>query len=305
MMSFEEFAGRLEKDVKAFMNGENVTVKRKDVELNGSPRKLLVVNWSGSGNGISVDLEMLYSKLLPNADYMKVAFKVITKVHSFMTYGEKLKTDFMKDYSQVKIMLNVEVINAERNKMKLAQITHTDMMDMAFIYGVEMDVGEGTAKIRIKDELLRKWGISKQQLHDDAMANTARMHPLELEELENMIARTLGMEDVIFPKSKNNVYVATNSEYKAGAVTVFYPMVMDMICESVRGDCIVIPSSVHEMLIMPDDGNRTMEEIRNMLAEANAKNVPEGEVLSDNIFRYSRERHSFEMIDEGGAGDKS
>ena len=61
------------------------------------------------------------------------------------------------------------------------------------------------------------------------------------------------------------MYVATNEDKVQGAAVMFYHDFMDQAAKELGGDVFVFPISVHEVLILPDDGNMSVDELRDMV----------------------------------------
>lgn len=48
----------------------------------------------------------------------------------------------------------------------------------------------------------------------------------------------------------------------------------------------ILPSSVHEVILLPDNGEESPEELRRMIREVNREHVAPEEVLSDNLYYF-------------------
>lgn len=53
----------------------------------------------------------------------------------------------------------------------------------------------------------------------------------------------------------------------------------------------MVPSSIHETLIVPKDVGRELEELEQMLQDANQSQVLPEERLSDHVYEYDAEEH--------------
>lgn len=75
--------------------------------------------------------------------------------------------------------------------------------------------------------------------------------------------------------------------------------IQKMIAEKVGGDYFVLPSSVHEVLIMPKSEDMDPKELRNMVQDVNATQVAEGEILSDQVYEYDVKTHKLSICAPG------
>ena len=69
---------------------------------------------------------------------------------------------------------------------------------------------------------------------------------------------------------------------------------MEQAAETLGGDFFVLPSSVHEVLLIPDDGSMELSYLEQMVRDVNQQEVAPEERLSDNVFHYDSEAHIFE-----------
>ena len=95
------------------------------------------------------------------------------------------------------------------------------------------------------------------------------------------------------------MYVLSNESLSNGASALFYPQMREKIAEELNGDFFVLPSSVHETLIIPDNGNMDYQELKVMVNEVNCTEVADTDILTGEVYFYDCERREF-MI----AGDR-
>ena len=76
---------------------------------------------------------------------------------------------------------------------------------------------------------------------------------------------------------------------------ILNPQTMDAITKNF-GDVYVIPSSVHEVLIVPQHV-MPAKLLAKMCTEINSKEVPDQDILSNNIYEYDAETHSLSITE--------
>src|SRR5699024_7535782 len=99
---------------------------------------------------------------------------------------------------------------------------------------------------------------------------------------------------------RDRMYVLTNRMRSYGAACIAYPYIPGMIGETLGSDYYILPSSVHEVMIVPACGGLDGEELEEMVREINATQVAEEEVLSDHIYYYERRTGCLRMFDPAG-----
>lgn len=56
-----------------------------------------------------------------------------------------------------------------------------------------------------------------------------------------------------------------------------------------------MPSSIHEVLIVPDNGHFRLEDLQVMVKEVNENEVDEIDQLTDSVYHYDHKEHLFEL----------
>ena len=85
------------------------------------------------------------------------------------------------------------------------------------------------------------------------------------------------------------LYVMTNTRSMFGAVAMTFAEELECFSMQIEKNYYLLPSSVHEVILVPECENFCREYFRSMVAEINATQVDATEVLSDNIYYYDRE----------------
>ena len=98
--------------------------------------------------------------------------------------------------------------------------------------------------------------------------------------------------------AEEKMYVATVPDKNSGAGVIAYQDFMDQAAERVGGDFFVLPSSINEILLVPDNGDMTADALRDMVKDVNAKEVSPEERLSDNVYHYDSKDHVFELAEK-------
>ena len=94
------------------------------------------------------------------------------------------------------------------------------------------------------------------------------------------------------------LYVLTNRNKIFGASAMLYSEKMKLLADRLRADLLILPSSVHEVLLFPDDRMRGYEIYRQMVSEVNTTQVDPEEILSFHLYRYSRAKNEIEEVIE-------
>ncbi len=198
-------------------------------------------------------------------------------------------------YEQIKDSLYLELVGIERHEKALAKMVYTQIEDMAIIYG--MQVQEKSGKYMgylFSEDMLKSMKITKQQLHHDAMENTMKMWPATIHSIVEIVDELADL-DLLHPEHRlRDMYIVSNEPKYNGAAALFYPKVMETISQKIGGDYYVLPSSLHEMFVLADDGKMTPEELQHSLHEINW-DIDESDVLTDQVYHYDARHKIFEL----------
>lgn len=201
------------------------------------------------------------------------------------------------------------VINREWNQETIKNMPNREFMDLAIIYYVKMepvDIGEASAKV--SNDLLRLWGICEEELYDTAMANLKEKSGPEIKGMSHVLQEMIfdnvqkemreqvGLEEVMEElrkemekEGREGFYVLTNRDKVKGAACLLYTELLARFGEQIGTNFFILPSSIHESLLVPDFGGMQVEELRTMVKEVNEKEVAVDEVLSAQVYYFKRD----------------
>ena len=109
-------------------------------------------------------------------------------------------------------------------------------------------------------------------------------------EYENLLEE---MEESAY---KVPMYVLTNPKNLYGASCMVYDGVIEMFAEEMGEDLYIWPSSIHEVILVPACKALAALELRSMVQEINSTQIPEEEILSNHVYKFSVEERGFCMI---------
>ena len=188
-------------------------------------------------------------------------------------------------------------------------------LDLAVVCHLTMASEEiGCGAILIRREHMKSWGIDEETLFRDAYDNSPRMEPYQIMKMEDMVKQLLQervvaeaysmyedeteaekmiayMMDYIDRKVDDvefTMYVLSNKNRYFGAACIVYPQVLEKIGELLQDDYYVIPSSVHEVLLISQKKCIDSDSVNRIIEDVNWTQVEEEEWLSDHTYLYER-----------------
>ncbi len=192
------------------------------------------------------------------------------------------------EFEKVKERIIIKLVNTEMNRELLEDVPSKQIGDFSIIYNVVVqDFVSEYATILIHNAHINLWGINMEELHEIAMINTTKLLPYSFESLENVFERTLRQFDVM--NINNKMYILTNKVKVNGAVTMFYPNLLKKVSDFLEDNLIIIPSSIHEVIIMPEQFFRntsSVEELNETISMVNEAELNAIEVLSNYAYIF-------------------
>ncbi len=203
------------------------------------------------------------------------------------------------EYEKIKDNIFVAACNAEKNQELLEDVPHELCEDVALIYKVRCQNFEN-ATIQIKNSHLKMWGIDEQMLKTQAWESMKKELPAECMGMAKAFEMLTGipLPDEAIPYGKEPLYVLTNQEKLYGAAYMFDQETMEKIAAELGGNLIVLPSSLHEVIIVKETEDVDLQELKDMVSGINETVVSEEEFLSDEIYRYDAEQQTLSVIDD-------
>lgn len=191
---------------------------------------------------------------------------------------------------KIKNEILFQVINAKRNRELLEQVPHEIHLDLALVFFHMEEGGNGRKKIYLfHNEQMQQHGITKEELKAWAMENTPRLLPVSFHSMREVI-REFRLEDAAEKNAEEiPMYILTNVKMFLGAACIFYPRVLASIGNAVQDDFYILPSSIHECIILPACGACTKGELEKIVREVNITQVPEQDILSNHVYFYQKD----------------
>lgn len=313
-MNYEEFLKNIVDNIKDYL-----TDKYKDA--------LVEIQHVAKMNDQNLDgLTILAddSNIAPNI-YLKSFFEdylngksmsdILTAIADIRLANEQEQFDVAEitSWENVKDKIMPVICNEEDNTQRLSDMPYTKVEDLAVSYQVVIEMNSGdTGAVPITNSLMEKYGVTVEELHQVSLDNInqengiyfkdmrdtmkeimlADMPPeMTREEAEAMLDSMMSQEDT------TAMYVLSNEARVKGASAILNDDVRQMVAEQVGGDYFVLPSSIHECLIVPKDSGMTYEELQDMVQDINATQVAPEERLSDYVYEYDAEKHDLQRCD--------
>ena len=172
-------------------------------------------------------------------------------------------------YEKIKNGIFVVVQNAKMNCELLEEVPHEIRDDLALLYRVNVELSNGEkGSVLIHNTHLQSWGIDEKTLKEVAWNNMHDYYPPEFSTMSNVL-RSVGYDEMSEATELVEMYVLSNKDKHYGAAYMFDTEVMNRIAEGIGGDLVVIPSSIHESILLKKQEDTDFDILREMVKEVN------------------------------------
>ena len=236
------------------------------------------------------------------ADYkdgrtMENICKEIVQVYEKNKVQKDFSLEQVTDFKNVKDRICFKLINREKNAELLADTPYIEYQDLAVVFYILVSKDKsGITSITVRNSLMDMWGMDADILYYLAKKNTQRLFRGRVLSMMEVMAEIIGNSADAFEDSAFPMYVATNVFKMNGACILLYDGVLKKFAEKIGGDFYILPSSVHEVIFVPANGDMDARYLIQMVKEVNATEVAPDEVLSDNVYIYHADKDFVEII---------
>lgn len=205
------------------------------------------------------------------------------------------------DIQWVKEHLVCRLVNRKNNEELLKEIPYRKFYDLAVVYYVPMQqVEDGMLFWTIRKEQAKVLGLEEESLFTLALENTRRRFPIQFSALEQAIRQfTLEAgidleeeckcdEEAETGQETGGMYLLSNTFHTYGAVAMLYPDVWEGIADRFQSDLIILPSSCHEVLVLPYTEEVSVSDLAEIVFTVNRECVAPEDMLSDSVYLYRR-----------------
>lgn len=259
----------------------NHVIKNNGCELDG-----LVIMEKGKNISPTIYLNGYFDEYQSGKKLDDIVMEIVQK------YNEnkdklRIEADYFDDFSNIKDCVVYKVINYSRNYRLLKNVPHKKILDLAVVYYCLLGQHEGeNITALIHNSNMKKWNVTEDDLHYAAVENTPKLLESQIRPMSAIINDVL--EDCELDSRTDEMYVLTNKLRLNGASCILYENVLMHFAEQIGRDLYILPSSVHEVILLPMYEDYDKRELECMVRDVNSDGVAKDEILSDRVYTYNR-----------------
>lgn len=263
---------------------------------NGVSLDALIIREPGINISPTIYLKDYYT-LYQEGTALEEICHIICDVFLEVRLNHPVDPRFFTDFEQAKDHMIYQLVNYDKNVSRLSDIPHIRYLDLVIIFCCMLRLENGeTATILIRNEHLQLWQTDLETVKKQAFDNTPRLLPAYIQPITDAIRDLMESNESLerlLPLLEEDaappLYVLTNETQMCGAACMLYPSLLAEFSDSVGKDLYILPSSIHEVLLLPTDTRCADEELRALVQNVNREQLPLTQQLSDTVYFYSRE----------------
>lgn len=270
-MNYTEFMNAMLCEIRGQVDAQVRTELYTVTKNNGTRRTGILFKQEDSNLAPTIYLEEFYQKYLKGQQVPDLADSICS-IYQEIRVKKTCDCQNLFDFNHVKEHIVYKLIRRDANEELLKQIPYEPFLDLAVVYYIQIDNTRfGSAAIQIRNEHLRYWRVEKEEIRRLAEKNTPWIYPVQIRQIVRFM------------------YVATNEQCSLGAAVMRYPDFREKVRGMIRGDFYILPSSIHEVILVPESFGLEPERMQEMVKEINQTGVAPEEVLSDSVYYFDGE----------------
>lgn len=298
-MDYEQFVEKFLDDIKQNMEHENVELHRLEVQKVNEKLDGVSIRYPDSPVAPTIYLESKYQMYQDGYTVEEVAESTTKQLEQI-----RRDTPAMPNLSpeSAKNNLYCAVVNAEDNKELLKNIPHEKVEDLAVI--ARFKVGEDGSFI-VSNDMCKHLKMTSEEIMEQAHSNTSKQQYecRNMNEVMKEIMVAQGMPEEYVDEMIQSqgegcpLYVLTNQSRVDGAVAMADKKALEKACEQIGEDFYILPSSRHEVLLVPSSVVTDVKDLKDMVEQVNSTEVSKADKLSDHVYKYDSLSKKLSMAD--------
>jgi len=292
----DEMAEKLRAVQSPFTSQFQVNVK--DVgKANGMSYRGIEIADQQSGMGVTINMDQHYKMYLDGKSLDEIADMVQHQALNAFENKPDVDVNRVKDYESLCNNVMMEAVSREKNAEYLQNVPHFDMADLSIIFRVNVSGNRehGFGVVTVDNKLLDSMGVSQDQFQKDILDRALNGEPPILRSLTEVMGGVFGIDA---SEPDGGLFLATNSEALYGASVIAIPGFLDQAAEKLGGNFYILPSSIHEVLLLRNDQEMNVRELEDMVQNVNEQIVSPEEQLSDRVYHYDAQEKVFELASD-------
>lgn len=304
-MEINTFAGKVRDAVEKKL-GETYKVEVREVQKNNGVVLHGLLILADDRNVIpTLYLEPFWEAYESGTSLAEIVRRLI-KIYREDLPKASIDMEFFRCFEKVSGRICYRLVRQKGNEELLQDIPHIPFLDLAicFFYAYSGEtLGEGA--ILIHNSHMELWSTTVKELLELAQKNTPELFPWRCNSMEHVLREMMTEKEYLdeMPQEEsegffagNPLWILSNMQRVQGSSCMLYPGLLKRLAEKEGNSFYILPSSIHEVILLTDKGMETPERLKDMIAEVNRTQVAPEEVLSDSLYYYDLQKENIRIV---------
>lgn len=306
-MVYETFLTTVKETLQSRLGDEYGIFIQKIPKNNGTLMDGLCISKSSDRLAPTIYLNTYYEHLKDGTPLTTILDEIL-HVYTDNSIVPQIDPDILSHFDSLKDKVVYKLIHTSSNEALLKNLPHVPYLDLSIVFYLFLEENEyGHMTALIHEEHMNSWNTTIEELYQLASENTPRLLPADIKSMTEVmqeLAKTqLGedyreefIEELLSTDDPSPLFVLTNSSGLNGACTILYETPLKNFANLLAQDLIILPSSIHEVLLVPYTESVCFEELYEMVRHINQTEVPVEDRLSNQIYFYNRSEHHITLL---------
>ena len=284
-MKYEEFKTNLIEELKDFYGVDATVELTTATKNNGIHLDGIIIRIGETNVAPIIYLQQYYEEYMENENIS--IDEIVGRIVELRERHELQDADGVigkiTDWAYVREHIYPMIVSAEDNEEMLRALVSKPFLDLAVIMYIRLDdilqIG-GDATVKVTKEILSSLKVSEAEAFDVAFSNMKK-DDYAIQDIYMAISGMIDEENIM-DEPTGKMFVLTNKRKSLGAVGI---LDRDLL-HSIGKDLFILPSSIHETILVPVDENMDQKFLDSMVTEVNATQLGKEEVLSGHSYYY-------------------
>ncbi len=298
--NFDKFVEEITQKLQENL-GKEYQIEMKEVQgINGTVKHSLILIQKGRDIHPCVNLDTYYDEYNAGTGMESLVEIILEGCREESPIKLSAILDFT-DWENVKPYIYAKLINTEKNRPLLLNIPNRAYLDLSLVYYVRMEslVDEKYAVIQVSNEYMGYWGIEENTLFESAWENMITPNEAAVENIADILKPFFYKKELQKEDGENDIqmYVLSNRRCSNGAVQMCNRKALKEAAEMIGGDLWILPSSVHEVILIPIRKTEDCAEgLAEIVKEINDTQLDAQDILSYHVYRYSKKSGEITIV---------
>ena len=285
-MTYQEFVEAVASQINSISKGPIYAEVRATLKNNNIEHVGLTIHEAEINISPTIYLEDFYQRFSDGETVFDLTYEILD-VYEEIRFEHSVELDHILEYDTISDQIVFKLIHLRENLPMLQHVPFIRYQDLVIVFFILIDVDSyGSGTIQITNDMKNAWGVTANDIYKTALQNTPRLLPAVFKPMCSLVSEMLGTTCSSEDFEDNHMYILTNHLKQFGASAILYPGLLSKISDSLGEDFYLIPSSIHEFIILPISYSPTSKELNEMVKEINETELPDDEFLSDHIYLF-------------------